>query len=76
MFQADENLSNEVDSKKERLSSNVEAIISPSETLNDMLSDKDPSNEHQNSSINENSEHNDDAASVLQEIYSARYYFN
>ncbi|CAL1687189.1 unnamed protein product [Lasius platythorax] len=68
---ADENLSNEVDSKKERLSSNVEAIISPSETLNDMLSDKDPSNEHQNSSINENSEHNDDAASVLQEIYSA-----
>lgn len=67
-----------MDSKKERLSSNVEAgaIISPSETLNDMLSDKDPSNEHQNSSINENSEHNDDAASVLQEIYSARYYFN
>jgi len=54
----------------------VEVIISPSETLNDTHSDKNPSNEHQNSSINENSEHNDDNAGlVLQEINSAKYYF-
>lgn len=69
---ADENLTNEVDSKKKHLSSSVEAIISPSETLKDMLSDKNASNEHQNSSINgKNSEHNDDTASVSQETYSA-----
>ncbi|XP_011265654.1 aprataxin and PNK-like factor isoform X1 [Camponotus floridanus] len=72
---ADENLSNEVNSKKACLSSNVEVIISPNETLNDTHSDKNPSNEHQNSSINENSEHNDDnddnASLVLQEVNSA-----
>lgn len=68
---ADENLSNETDSKKACLSSKVDIIVSPSETLNDMLSDKDPSNEHQKSSINENSEQKDDTATVLQKIYSA-----
>ncbi|KAM0732162.1 Aprataxin and PNK-like factor [Formica fusca] len=68
---ADENLSNDVDSKKACLSSNVEVIVSPSEILNDMLNDKDPLNEHQNSSVNENSEPNDDTAPVLQETYSA-----
>lgn len=79
MFQADENLSNDADSKKACLSSNVEIIVSPSETSNDMLSDKDPLNEHQNSSINENSEPNDtapdDTVPILQEINSTRYYF-
>lgn len=64
-----------MDSKKACLSSNVEVIVSPSEILNDMLNDKDPLNEHQNSSVNENSEPNDDTAPVLQEIYSARCYF-
>ncbi|XP_029170385.1 WD repeat-containing protein 20-like [Nylanderia fulva] len=69
---ANENLSNEVDCKKECLSSNVEAIVSPSKTLTDVQSDKDMLNEHQNSSVNdENSEHNDGTVPVLQEIYFA-----
>lgn len=67
---ADENLSNEAENKKTCLSSNVEIIASPSETSNDMLSDKDPLNEYQNFSINGNSKHNDDTTPVLQEIYS------
>lgn len=74
MFQADENLSNDADSKKACLSSNVEIIVSPSETSNDMLSDKNPLSENQNS-INENSEPNDDTVPILQEINSTRCYF-
>ncbi|KAL6256197.1 hypothetical protein P5V15_012313 [Pogonomyrmex californicus] len=66
-----EELNNKADlSKKACLLSNME-VVSPSETLNGILHDKDPSNESKNSHIQGNGEHKDATAPVLQEIYSA-----
>lgn len=74
MFQADKDLNIETDNKKACLSSSIEAIISPSETLN-ILNDKDLPAGYRNSSINGTGEHRDATPPVLQEIYSARFYF-
>lgn len=75
MFQVDqEDLSNEVDSKKACLLSSMEAM-SPSETLNGLSQDKDPPSERKDCPVNGNGEHKDETAPVLQ-IYPARFYFN
>ncbi|XP_018350312.1 PREDICTED: aprataxin and PNK-like factor isoform X1 [Trachymyrmex septentrionalis] len=59
-------LNNEVDSKKACLLSSMEAAVSPGKTLNDVLQDKDLSNEHKDCPVNGNGEHKDEAAPVLQ----------
>lgn len=75
-FQVDEeDLNNEVDSKKACLLSSMEAVVSPGKTLNDVLQDKDPSNERKDFPINGNGEHRDEATPVLQ-IDPARFYSN
>ncbi|XP_018313922.1 aprataxin and PNK-like factor isoform X2 [Mycetomoellerius zeteki] len=62
----EEDLNNEVDSKKACLLSSMEAVVSPGKTLNDVLQDKDPSNERKDFPINGNGEHRDEATPVLQ----------
>ncbi|KYN27019.1 PREDICTED: ATP-dependent DNA helicase ku70 isoform X1 [Trachymyrmex cornetzi] len=61
----EENLNN-VDNKKACLLSSMEAAVSPGKTLNDVLQDKDLSNERKDCPVNGNGEHRDEAAPVLQ----------
>ncbi|EZA59034.1 Aprataxin and PNK-like factor [Ooceraea biroi] len=68
---ADEDLNNETDSKKTCLSCSMETVASPSETLNNILNNKDPASEHQDSPVSRDAELNDTNAPILQEIYSA-----
>lgn len=79
VFQADEDLNNEIDSnKKIRLAGSMETVASPSEIFDNILNNKDPAsehqNEHENSPLNGDTEVNNKNASVLQGISSTRLY--
>jgi len=75
VFQADD-LNSETDSKKACLSSSVESTATHSEVSNDIsLNNKNSASNQQNSLVDGDTEHNHTNKQILQEIYSARFYF-